>query len=319
MAALKKTKIRIRTMEKNDLPDADRIFRLAFGTWRNLPDPIQFGEDRDFVRTRWLLDAKAAFVAEHNGSLLGSNLVANWGKVGFFGPLTVHPDFWDKGIAQLLLESTMELFTQREMVHTGLFTFPESPKHIALYQKFGYRPRYLTGIMSSSVEVKELSLYTTRFSDVKENSRQEVLDACREVSDSIFEGLYLGLEISAVDKYRFGDTVLLWDNTKLIGFAICHCGTNTEAGNDTCYVKFAAVRQGSNAEEDFDQLLDACELLASDKGLSRLVAGMNTARHQAYEKMLERGFRNEKLGLIMQRPNKPGYNRPDVFLIDDWR
>ena len=319
MAGLEKTKVCIRRMKKNDLPGADRIFRLAFGTWRNLPDPIQFGEDRDFVRTRWLVDASATFVAEGDGYLLGSNLVATWGKVGVFGPLTVHPDFWDKGIAQLLLAATMELFTQRDVVYTGLFTFPESPKHIALYQKFGYRPRYLTGIMSSPVKLKERSLYTTRFSDVKEDSRQEVLNACREVSDSIFEGLDLGLEISAVNKHRFGDTVLLWDNAKLMGFAVCHCGTNTEAGSDTCYVKFAAVRGGSKAEEDFDQLLDACEIMASDKGLSRLVAGMNTARYQAYDKMLERGFRNDKLGIIMQRPNEPGYNRPGVFLIDDWR
>ena len=319
MDAFEKTKIRIRTMKENDLPGADRIFRLAFGTWRNLSDPSRFGEDRDFVRTRWLIDADAAFVAEDDGYLLGSNLVAIWGSVGFFGPLTVHPDFWDKGIAQLLLEATMKLFTEREVAYTGLFTFPESPKHIALYQKFGYKPRYLTGIMSCQIKLKKRSLYMTLFSYVKENNRQEVLSACREVCSSIFEGLDLESEISTVNKYGFGDTVLLWDNSKLMGFAVCHCGANTEAGSDTCYVKFAAVRQGSNSEGCFDQLLDACEIMASDKGLCRLVAGMNTARCQAYEKMLERGFRNDKLGVIMQRPNEPVYNRPEIFLIDDWR
>lgn len=319
MAGLEKTNIRIRTLQEKDLPEADRIFRLAFGTWNHLPDPIQFGGDSDFVRSRWLVDASATFVAEDAGTLLGSNFVATWGKVGFFGPLTVHPDLWDRGIAQLLLESTMELFAQRGVVHTGIFTHPESIKHIALYQKFGYRPRYLTGIMSSSVRLKECSSYTTRFSDVKESNRQEVLNACREICDSTFEGLDLELEISAVNKHRFGDTVLLWDNTKLMGFAVCHCGANTEAGSDTCYVKFGTVRQGPTAEEHFGQLLDACEVMASDKGLSRFVAGMNTARYQAYEKMLERGFRNDMLGIIMQRPNEPGYNRPGIYLIDDWR
>ncbi len=319
MAGLEKTNIRIRTLKETDLPEADRIFRLAFGTWKHLPDPIQFGGDSDFVRTRWLVDAGATFAAEDDEDLLGSNFVAIWGKVGFFGPLTVRPDLWDRGIAKLLLDATMELFTKRGVVYTGLFTHPESPKHIALYQKFGYRPRYLTGIMSSPVKSKEHSLYTTRFSDVKESSREEVLNACREISDSIFEGLDLELEISAVDKHKFGDTLLLWNNSKLMGFAVCHCGADTEAGSDTCYVKFGTVRPGPTAEEHFDQLLDACEVMASDKGLSRLVAGMNTARYQAYEKMLERGFRNDMLGIIMQRPNEPGYNRPGIYLIDDWR
>ena len=32
--------------------------------------------------------------------------------------------------------------------HAGLFTFAHSPKHVHLYQKFGFWPRFLTAIMS---------------------------------------------------------------------------------------------------------------------------------------------------------------------------
>ena len=35
-----------------------------------------------------------------NGKLIGSNFIANWGSVGFFGPLTIHPDYWGKGITR---------------------------------------------------------------------------------------------------------------------------------------------------------------------------------------------------------------------------
>jgi hypothetical protein len=35
--------------------------------------------------------------------------------------------------------------------------------------------------------------------------------------------------------------------------------------------------------------------------------------------MLKRGFRTTIQGVAMQRPNEPGYNRADVYLIDDWR
>jgi hypothetical protein len=30
-------------------------------------------------------------------------------------------------------------------------------------------------------------------------------------------------------------------------------------------------------------------------------------------------MRTDIQGIAMQRDNEPGYNRPDVFLIDDWR
>ena len=84
-------------------------------------------------------------------------------------------------------------------------------------------------------------------------------------------------------------------------------------------MKFGAVRPGSNAAKNFDLLLDACEAMAADKGMSRLMAGINMARHRAYKKMLERGFKIDILGISMHRPNESGYSRSEVFIIDDWR
>jgi len=48
--------IAIRPFRENDLTDADSVFRLAFGTFIGLPDPMTFGGDADYVRTRWLVD-----------------------------------------------------------------------------------------------------------------------------------------------------------------------------------------------------------------------------------------------------------------------
>jgi hypothetical protein len=60
-----------------------------------------------------------------------------------------------------------------------------------------------------------------------------------------------------------------------------------------CYVKFGATRAGADEEQDFRRLLDACEEMASSQNLSRLVAGVNTARHEAYRQMLALGFRTD--------------------------
>jgi hypothetical protein len=116
-----------------------------------------------------------------------------------------------------------------------------------------------------------------------------------------------------------GDTVLIWDDSELVGFAVCHSGAGTEAGSDECYVKFGAARTSRDAEQHFNRLLDACEEFASLQNASRLAAGVNTGRHKAYRHMLARGFRTYLLGVAMEKPNEEGYNRPDVYLIDDWR
>lgn len=145
------TDISVRPLREEDLPVADRIMRLAFGTFLGLPDPRTFMGDADYVRTRSLADNVAAFGAEIDGALAGSNFATTWGSLGFFGPLTIRPDLWDRRVASCLLERTMECFAGLGIRHAGLFTFAHSPKHVHLYQKFGFWPRYLTAVMSKLV------------------------------------------------------------------------------------------------------------------------------------------------------------------------
>jgi hypothetical protein len=66
-------------------------------------------------------------------------------------------------------------------------------------------------------------------------------------------------------------------------------------------------------------MLDACESLAAERGLARLTAGVNAARHGAYAALLGRGYRAMLNGLTMVRPYDAAYNRPDVYVIDDLR
>ena len=314
-----KPDITVRPLEERDLPAADHIMRLAFGTFIGLPEPTAFMGDADYVRTRWRADPNAAFAAEVGGELIGSNFATNWGSVGFFGPLTIRPDFWDRGVGKRLMEPVMELFNKWGTRHAGLFTFPYSQKHVGLYQKFGFWPRFLTAIMSKPIEQTESASRWTRFSEVSASERDEVLGACRELTNAIYEGLDVEQEIRAVAAQDLGDTILLWDDGRLAGLAVCHTGPGTEAGSGVCYIKFGAARPGPNAEQDFSRLIDACEEMASARQLSRLVAGVNTARHEAYRQMLARGFSTNMQGVVMSRPNESGYNRPGIYLIDDWR
>jgi N-acetylglutamate synthase-like GNAT family acetyltransferase len=314
-----KRNISVRPLRESDLATADHIVRLAFGTFLGLPDPLSFMGDASYVRTRWKANPDAAFAAESNNEVVGSNFAANWGSVGLFGPLTIRPDLWDRGVGSRLMEPIMECFNKWQTKHAGLFTFAHSPKHIGLYQKFGFYPRFLTANMSKPVKPSRRASAWTKLSDIPRSGRTAIFDACSELTDKIYEGLDVGYEIRSVAEQKLGDTVLLWDGSKLTGLAVCHSGAGTEAGSGVGYVKFGAIRPSANAEQDFNRLLDACEELASSQNLSRLAAGVNTARHEAYRQMLARGFRTDLLGVAMEKPNDAGYNRPDIFLIDDWR
>jgi predicted N-acetyltransferase YhbS len=308
----------IRPLEPADVDAADRIMRTAFGTFLGAPDPLQVFGDAQYVRPRFAAEPSWAFAAELDGELVGSNFATRWGSLGFFGPLTVRPDLWDRGVGTALMEPVIDLFGRWQVQQAALFTFPQSVKHIGLYQKFGFWPQQLTPLLAKPVVPAAGDDPPATYSAVPAAERRRVLDACRELTGTIFDGLDLEHEIRAADAQVLGDTVLLGGDSALDGFAVCHLGAG-EAGSGTCYVKFGAVRPGPDAGERFETLLDACETLAAGRGLAHVVAGVNAARHDAYRRLLARGYRPQLTGVIMQRPNAPGYCRPDAYVIDDLR
>ncbi len=293
----------VRPLRESDLPEADRIFRLAFGTFLELPDPMAFGGDRDLVGGRWRIDPAAALGAYRGGELVGSNFVTVWGSVGFFGPLTVRPDLWDRGVARSLLDATVALLDARGVRHGGLYTFAESPRHTTLYQKYGFWPRFLNVTF-------RLEAVPGVFSCRSDEAPGEF----RAITDVIYEGFDLTREVEAVRVLGAGDTVVA-DGA----FAVCHVGPGTEGGRGTCYVKCAAVRPGAGAGERFEALLDACLGFAHARGAEVVVAGVDTGRTDAYRRLLARGGRVTQQGIAMHRPGEPGYDRPDVHALDDWR
>ena len=289
----KQSGVTIRPVREEDLPTADRIIRLAFGTFLGVPDPSKFMGDVDYARTRWLADPSAVFGAELAGELVGTNFATRWGSVGFFGPLTIRPDLWDRGIAQLLLAPTMDLFERWGIRHAGLFTFANSPKHVSLYQKFGFWPRFLTAIMELPVGEERKSVQWTCFGEFSPDEKQSCLQACREVTSSNYEGLDVEREIRAVDnKWRYD-----WRKRVCMKFGSMQATRPVNSGDCSTHAASSPPRV----------------VLQTSK------PAMNLARLDAYREMLGAGFRTFRQGVAMQRDADPGYNRPEVFLIDDWR
>lgn len=308
--------VSVRDLRESDLALADEILRSAFDTFTGVTS--LFG-DKDYARTRWLADPGAAVAADHNGQLAGTNFVTRWGTVGFFGPLSVRPELWDQGIASRLMQATVALFDRWDTAHAGLFTFPQSPKHLGLYQKFGFWPRFLTPVMTKAPTAPSRPVQPIRYTALGPAERDRAVDACRELTATAFEGLDLERELRAVADQGLGEVLLLDDASGLTGMAVCHLGAGTEAGGQGCYVKFGMARPGPGAEARFATLLDACESLAVDNGSDHIELGVNAARHEAYAAVLRRGYRAGLVGVSMHRANEAGYSRPGTWLIDDWR
>ncbi len=308
----------IRPMTESDLPAARHICHSAFGTFLGAPDPPNFWADRDYVYGRFGAEHVAGFTAELDGEVVGCNFATRWGSVGFFGPIAVRPDLWGRGVAHPLVGAVSDAFEDWGVGHAGLCTFPHSPKHLHLYGKYGFYPRFLTPLMVAPARSGDDGW--SRYSELTPSERTAAEAACREVTDALYPGLDLAAEIRTVAARGLGDTLLLPDDSdRLAGFAVCHWGPASEAGEGRCLVKFGAVRPGPAADRDFVALLDACRALAASVGMPHLLAGVNLAREEAHRHMKSCGFRAEANLVTLHRPNDPAYSRPGLYVLDDWR
>ncbi len=307
--------IEISLLQESELPEAEKLLRLSFGTFLGLNEPMDFGKGAEYM-SRWYRDPLGAFAARADKKLIGYSLVANWGSCGGFGPIVTHPDYWDRGIGSQLLDASWSKFLEWESQQIVFCTHANSPKHIYFYGKFGAYPRFLIALCTKAISNTQLpTLQAQRYSQLSSEQQAVSLNASYQLTDKIYEGLDWQSEILLVEQRSLGDTLFIWDDTGLIGFAICHYGTGSEAPRENCYVKLAAAQSA----EAFEQLLDECEALTIILGMSSLVAGVDTACVDAYRRMIARKFRLSALSVSMHKPNQTGYSRPDVYVIEDRR
>lgn len=307
----------IRQMKADDVPTADEVLRLAFGTFLGLSDPRTFMGEGSYVRPRFRASPQTALVATQDDKVVGSVFGTRWGSVGFGGPLSTHPAVWDKHFASSLMEAYMDMTSKWDCSAQMGFTFPNSIKHIHIYRRYGYWPRFLSAIVSATP--RPLTTNVGRFARLSAAEQRSALRDCRDITDAIWDGLDVTTEILAIEEQGIGDTVLLLDGDRVDAFACCHWGPNSEAETGVCHVKVGAARSGLRAKERLERLLDACESLAHGESLARMTAGVNMARRETYEVLLGRSYAVEMLGVALHKDNVAAYNRPGVFMLDDLR
>ena len=306
----------VRPLAEADLDEADRIYRLAFGTFLGERHPARFGGDTDTIRGRWKADPAAAFAADLRGRLAGSNFAVNWGTVGFFGPLTVTPKHWDQGVGQRLLDATMDLFAAWGTQHTGLFTFAHSAKHVGLYQKFGFWPRFLTAIMSRPVPPgapgrADHAGRPAPGGPARRPAGHRGPDRCGVPRPR--------REPGGRPCWPSGWGTSCWLTARPAGGGRGLRQRRGDRGGGRGVLR--QVRRGAagaRAAEGFGLLLDACGRLAAGHGASAAV-GRERRMRPGRAAIARHGFRAAMQGVAMHRPNQDGYHVSDRYVIDDWR
>jgi ribosomal protein S18 acetylase RimI-like enzyme len=269
------------------------------------------------------------YVAEENeAKIVGAGVAVCWGSIGIFGPMAVLAAYQNQKIAQALIRAAQGFFDENKVTLQGVVTYPYSPKHLILYQKFGFKPKSLVALTGKSLERREVAAppppargapEVVRFSTLEESRKKGLLGRFRALTGKLFRGLDLSKEVEIVDGLALGETLVLEKDRAVLGFAVCHTPGTSEAPQGSLYIKYAAIDPGRRRPEHFTQLLGACEEFGATAGCQRIIAPVYTGYWRAYQSLLAAGYRMEMVMIRMKRGKNPDYEHEDDLVLDDWR
>ncbi len=292
--------VRVRPMETTDLAEVARLTDAAFGliigqmTGRQVPAPVM---PPLLFPTRFATDPAGCFVAcDPAGKVTGAVFSTARGALGWFGPLAVSPIAQGQGVGQLLIAACLEQMRGRGVRLVGLETFAESPFHVHLYAKSGFRPSWTGVSFRRSIEsVRPPGRVTAHGSAGRARFRlRGPRRRCRGRRTA--------------DPRAVGTTF-----TAEGGVAICHFAPTFE-GAGTGFVPFLAAP----TQTAFLLLLDAAEQACAERGLTALTVRVPGSAWRTIDGLVDRGYRAGRVAIRMKLGERPDYDGGDFYYADNW-
>lgn len=248
------------------------------------------------ARYRLALDPQGCHVAIAGGEVAGVNFSVLRGTLGWFGPLAVRPELQGVGIAQALVSECIRSAQGRGMRLMGLETLANSPQHIHLYQKLGFRSSW-TGV------------------NYHGEARESRLPAAIETEGKApkLDHLYSGFDATpdVVTTRSTGAGVAL---TCGEGIAICHTENTLWVDPSMAYVPLIVAPDRAT----FDILIRGAEAVARQRGMTGVSTHVPGSSWATQEALLERGYRPGGATLRMKSGENLDYDSGPTYYCDDW-
>jgi predicted N-acetyltransferase YhbS len=318
-------------MTAADLAAVAAVTNRAFGTLRGDPDSQRFPDL--LFRTRLAADPAGCFVSVSPGDparLTGALFSVARGTLGWFGPLAVLPGTQRGGLGSALTAACLDSWRSRGVRLMGLETFGDSPFHIHLYSKLGFRPAW-TGVafsrplgettMPADVEVDGLpgepqSGGGRRLGAGAERGGGKSTARGRERQGGgflpdlsyLYPGLNVSGEVAATLAAAAGVVLTTGD-----GVALCHL-KQTFQGPQTGYLPFLAARSRGS----FDALLAAAEHVSREAGCTSFFTRTSGSAWATMDALADRGYRAGGAMVRMKCGENLDYDRTATYYCDNW-
>jgi GNAT superfamily N-acetyltransferase len=161
---------------------------------------------------------------DDRGRLVAFNMVHRSGAEGWMGPLAVRTEAQGGGTGKEIVTRGVEWLKSQPSGGgarvIGLETMPRTMDNIGFYSRLGFIPGRLT--VTVTLDAAHVEPAATVLGRLAPRARDDAVAECRALVDRVLAGYDYTRELTLTQELSLGDTILLYENDELIGFALAH-------------------------------------------------------------------------------------------------
>ena len=229
-------------------------------------------------------DDGAMLWRDDRGHIVAFNMVHRSGTEGWMGPLAVRTEFQGSGTGKEIVTRGVEWLKVRGASVIGLETMPRTMDNIGFYSRLGFRPGRLT--ITTTLEAAYIDTPAQLIGRLSPHAREDALAACRALVQQLLPGRDYTREINLTNELALGDTVLLYDRDRLVGFALAHTAPLVEG---RAREELRVLKLVVEDESHFDELIRGIADFARRSGTRRIALRLQGEFPTAYQRVIALG------------------------------
>ena len=232
--------------------------------------------------------------------IVAFNIAHRSGVEGWMGPLAVRPDWQGAGLGKEIVRGGIDWLRAAGARTIGLETMPRTMDNIGFYSGLGFLPGRLT--ITLTLDAGLLGNGPNLLGRLSARDKDDAIDECRALTDTLAPGLDFTREIALTDQLALGDTVLLRERGRLVGFALCHTAPLVEG---RVREEMRVLKLVLEREADLTRLAEVLVDYARRSGTRRVALRVQTEFLGAYQVLMSMGARVRWTDLRMTIADMP--------------